>query len=272
MAVSNSRDWTLTRDNIITEALRKAKVIGVSQSASAAQISDAATTLELIIKAWQNKVTFFNSTDWTQKTFTASTVITGTDALNYTCIKGHTSSASDRPITGANWSTFWKQTGTGGAGWVTATNYTSIGDFDLDSTVIDIRRPFIRYLGIDYPEIRPVEMKDYLEIGDKTVTGRPRIVAIDRQLIPHLYLFPQPANTNYILHYVRIRKLQDFDAASNNADLVDGALQALVSETAYRLSFKYPTDNEIKNMLKADAEKDFLMLPTIDSRWGSVGT
>lgn len=271
MALSGSRDWTLTRDNIITEMLRRLKKIGVDQTASAEQIADGSITLNIIFKAWQNKVTFFNSIDWTQKTFTASTVITGTDNLNYTCIKGLTSSASDRPITGANWSTYYKQTGTGGIAWVTATPHTSIGDFDLDSDTIDIRRPFIRYAGIDYPFTRVAEMKDYLEITDKTVTGRPRLIAIDRQLTPHLYLFPQPANTNYVLHYTRIRKLQDFDAAANNADLPDSALQALVSELTYRSSFKYPVGDEVKKMLKADAEKDFLMLPSIDSRWGSAG-
>ena len=51
--------------------------------------------------------------------------VTGTDALNYSCIMGHTSVADNRPITGQNWRLYWHQTGSSGAAWVTATAYTN---------------------------------------------------------------------------------------------------------------------------------------------------
>jgi hypothetical protein len=54
-----------------------------------------------------------------------SSVVTGTDALDYTCIKAHESLAINRPITGASYSLYWKQTGTGGSAWATATDYTN---------------------------------------------------------------------------------------------------------------------------------------------------
>ena len=73
-----------------------------------------------------------------------TTIITGTDSLNYTCIMGHTSIADNRPITGANWRLYWRQTGTGGVAWATGTAYTNgellryvykrpIYDFDLST-------------------------------------------------------------------------------------------------------------------------------------------
>jgi hypothetical protein len=49
--------------------------------------------------------------------------VVGTDTLNYTCIRDHTSSSSDRPITGANWKFYWEQSGAAGIPWVTATSY-----------------------------------------------------------------------------------------------------------------------------------------------------
>jgi len=54
-----------------------------------------------------------------------SSVVTGTDSLDYSCIKAHESLAINRPITGASYSLYWKQTGTGGSAWATATDYTN---------------------------------------------------------------------------------------------------------------------------------------------------
>lgn len=53
MPTSNSTDWTLTRDQLITAALRKLGVLYEGQSANATQISDAATALNAMIKAFQ---------------------------------------------------------------------------------------------------------------------------------------------------------------------------------------------------------------------------
>ena len=51
--------------------------------------------------------------------------VVGTDTLNYKCILGHTSAAINRPITGASYPLYWKQEGSAGAAWVTATDYTN---------------------------------------------------------------------------------------------------------------------------------------------------
>jgi len=51
--------------------------------------------------------------------------VTGTDALIYTCIRDHTSTAADRPITGSNWRFYWTQAGGTGGGWVVTTAYDS---------------------------------------------------------------------------------------------------------------------------------------------------
>lgn len=51
--------------------------------------------------------------------------VTGSDALNYSCIRSHTSDSTNKPITGANWRLFWEQTGSSGSTWATATSYTA---------------------------------------------------------------------------------------------------------------------------------------------------
>jgi len=51
--------------------------------------------------------------------------VTGTDALNYSCIRTHTADSTNQPITGANWRLFWEQSGSSGSAWATGTAYTA---------------------------------------------------------------------------------------------------------------------------------------------------
>lgn len=52
MATSNSSNFSITRDQIITGALRLVGAVALGETPSAAQISEAAETLNLMIKAW----------------------------------------------------------------------------------------------------------------------------------------------------------------------------------------------------------------------------
>jgi len=83
--------------------------------------------------------------------------VTGTDALNYSCILKHTSIALTRPITGAAYRNFWTQTGSAGSTWVTDTDYTNgaiirmkykrpLFDFDLADDDPDLPLGWGNYL------------------------------------------------------------------------------------------------------------------------------
>ena len=52
MTTSGSYDFSVNRDQLITGALRLAGVIAQGETPSALQISDAATTLNMMVKAW----------------------------------------------------------------------------------------------------------------------------------------------------------------------------------------------------------------------------
>ncbi|MDD4985565.1 MAG: DUF2341 domain-containing protein, partial [Dehalococcoidales bacterium] len=54
-------------------------------------------------------------------------LVVGTNGTDYKCIKGHSSTSYDRPVTGANWATYWQSNSTTGKGvtWVTGTTYNS---------------------------------------------------------------------------------------------------------------------------------------------------
>lgn len=53
MATSNSTDWSLNRDQVITGALRKLAVLPSGGTPTAAQVSDASDALNAIVKAFQ---------------------------------------------------------------------------------------------------------------------------------------------------------------------------------------------------------------------------
>ncbi len=213
MALSGSYDFTMTRDTIISAAFRKS---GIS-TPNATDVTNAAEALNLICKALQTDNEIWTR-NWTQKTFSASSEVTGTDGSIYTCILSHTSAASNKPVTGANYSTYWIVKGTTGGTWVTATAYVSIGDFTLTDETVDIEKAFIRDTNSnDYP-VRIVPLTEYLSILDKSNTGRPYMLVFDKQLSPVVYLYYQPDVTTYVLHYLRIKRLQDFDASADNPD------------------------------------------------------
>ena len=55
-----------------------------------------------------------------------TSMVVGTDALYYLCIKDHTSAAADRPITGANYATYWQAVSTSTSTvWAASTAYYS---------------------------------------------------------------------------------------------------------------------------------------------------
>jgi len=63
---------------------------------------------------------------WPGKSSVGTTsVVLGTDGLNYSCIMGHESAAINRPITGSSYRLYWSQQGSGGTTWATGTDYTN---------------------------------------------------------------------------------------------------------------------------------------------------
>lgn len=77
--------------------------------------------------------------------------VVGADGNKYRCIYPHTSSASTRPTTGANWRMVWDLGGTGVSAWANSTAYTA-----AESLRLVIRRPIFDFDSADNtPDIPP---------------------------------------------------------------------------------------------------------------------
>lgn len=251
MTTSNSTDFNPQQQALAREVLERLSLVDPEESIEAAMLVSVRNTMNYIIKSWQNDHTFLHTRTWTQKTFTASSEVTGSDGNIYTCILSHTSSASNKPVTGANYAMYWTQKGDTGGVWVTATSYSAIGDFTADADTTEIEEAFVRDGGKDYA-VSIVSMNEYLQILDKTHTGRPYLLAFDKQLSPKVYLHYQPDLTTYVLHYLRTRKIEDFDGAANTADLRPEQLEALIATTAYKVAPKFNKPLQERLLLKDD--------------------
>lgn len=84
-------------------------------------------------------------------------VVTGTDAAAWKCIRSHTSDSTNRPITGANYLLYWESGGSGPSAWATGTSYTApqlirywykrpLYDFDASTDNPDLPQQWTRYL------------------------------------------------------------------------------------------------------------------------------
>ena len=93
--------------------------------------------------------------------FISGDVVTGTDANYYVCIKDHTSTTDDTPITGANYATYWVQDTALSAGgtWAEGTAYE-----DKRLIMRYWRRPVAMTAADDDPDI-PEKFIETLKVG-----------------------------------------------------------------------------------------------------------
>ena len=218
MAVSGVTSWDPTRNEIIADALFNVGAAGPDGDIRTEYMQLATRRLNSLVKSLQTEgMNRWLGTDGTY-TMTASEEVTGSDGNVYTCRKSHTSAATNKPVTGANWTTYWHKAGSTGGVWANATAYNSIADFNLGTDVISVSGAFYRDTNsVDYP-IELIPYNRFLELGSKYYTGTPVQIAIDWTLTPTVYMNPVPDNTRYVIHLRETREINDFTAAANTAD------------------------------------------------------
>jgi hypothetical protein len=224
MTTSGSYDFTRTRDQIIYRAFRIATQ--TEDDPTPNEVVDIAEALESYVKTLQDRHIHLWTREWVQKTLMASSEVTGTDASVYTCISSHTSASATRPITGANYSSRWYARGSTGGVWATSTAYANIGEFTCDADTLGIEDMFVRHDNNDTP-INPLTYEEYLAKPSKHETGLPNEYVFYREITPQVFLCPIPDATDYVIHYLRWRKLEDFDSGSNNPDMPENWINPL---------------------------------------------
>jgi hypothetical protein len=96
---------------------------------------------------------------------------------------------------------------------------------------------------------------EYLNIPNKTTTGRPSQFYFNRQISPELSLWPTPdSNTDQLVYYF-ITRIEDADTMKNTTDVPFRFLPCMAAGLAYYLAVKKAPERV--QLLKAIYEEEF---------------
>jgi len=265
-----AEDFTLILREMCERALRISRFTATGETSSPNHVTIASNAMNSMIKRWQSKNIHLWEMEWiTYPLSTASSEVVGSDGLNYKCIRGHTASSSNKPVTGTDWSTYWLQTGSSGSTWVDATAYTCIADFEINTDYLSIEKSFIRYSNTDYP-VSLIDKNKFFEVSDKTITGMPNLLFLEKLTTRKIHLLPQPDIETYVLHCYISKKLKDFDSLLDTPDrqnsidaIVYGTASSLLDEnTSDKIAteYKYYISNKARSYRKdmRKYEKEFV--------------
>jgi len=125
----------------------------------------------------------------------------------------------------------------------------------LGSDVIDALEVYVTRDGTDY-EMQRISRGEYVNLPNKSTTGRPTSFWFDRQIEPVINLWPAPSNSTDVLTYYYKRRIEDADALQNTTDMPFRLYPAAVAGLAYYLSLKRAPERA--QLLKQVYDEQFL--------------
>ena len=128
------------------------------------------------------------------------------------------------------------------------------GDYALDPDIIDILSLTVRRSGTDY-SLERLSRSDFLNIPNKTTSGRPSQFFLDRQITPNLKVWPVPDNSSDVIVYDALTRIQDADTFTNTMDVPFRFYPCLAAGLAYYISMKRAPERI--QILKAVYEEEF---------------
>ena len=125
-------------------------------------------------------------------------------------------------------------TGSSSSASTTITEDPSLSDVQA---TVDVLEAVIQRDSEDLSIVR-MGRQEYLSIPKKTTQGRPTQFYVDRQITPTMTVWPVPENSTDTLIFYRMKRLDDADAATNNAQIPFRFLPCLVAGLSYHIALK----------------------------------
>tara|TARA_R100001463_G_scaffold104767_2_gene159315 strand:- start:2222 stop:2908 length:687 start_codon:yes stop_codon:yes gene_type:complete len=150
--------------------------------------------------------------------------------------------------------------------WTVSPTSTSLtantSGYTLNSYTVDIEEATIRKTNSDNSvtdfELERITRDDYLNIPNKSDTGRPSQYFLDKQLTPVVYLYPTPDDSTDVLRFNERKRIEDITASTENVDIPDRFLPCAISGLAYYLALKRPQiEMQRRQELKVLYEEEF---------------
>ena len=130
----------------------------------------------------------------------------------------------------------------------------SDSEYSLGTDLIDILSLVVRRSGTDFTMTR-ISRDAFLNLPNKTSTGRPTQYFLDRQITPNLKLFPTPENSTDVIVYDALTRIQDADAQVNTMEIPFRFFPCLTAGLAYYIAMKRAPDRI--QLLKTVYEEEF---------------
>ena len=127
-------------------------------------------------------------------------------------------------------------------------------EYSLATDVIDILSLVVRRSGTDFSMTR-ISRDAFLNLPNKTSTGRPTQYFLDRQITPNLKLFPTPENSTDVIVYDALTRIQDADTPVNTMEVPFRFIPCLTAGLAYYIAMKKAPDRI--QLLKTVYEEEF---------------
>jgi hypothetical protein len=289
MALSNSNDFNLTRNEIIEESFRELGVKTPNRTLTNEEMNDGARTLNLFCKSliakglflWKSKqATLFLAANQAAYTIDGSTAHCTETYTETTTSAAAATSATDIVVTSAAGFVVGYNIGVylddNTIHWTTITVIASTTitlNAALPSAAASGVAVYVYQTKIDRPEnidnaqstipsgndIPMVKLSrdTYYNNPSKNTTGRPNQFYYDKQLTSGLIsIWPVPNNSSNKVEFSWIKQIFDFDAATDDPDFPVEWLQPIILGVAYRLCRKYGRlDMQEKEQLKRDADE-----------------
>ena len=134
-------------------------------------------------------------------------------------------------------------------------------EYTLTADVVDLLEVVVRRDNTDF-QVQRISRSDYQNLPNKTTSGRPSSIYVDKQIIPKINLWPAPDNSTDVLRYYFIQRIQDADAAINNMDAPFRFLPCMAAGLAYYLAVKKAPDRI--QLLKSIYEEEFQRASDMD--------
>ena len=127
-------------------------------------------------------------------------------------------------------------------------------EYSLGTDLIDILSLVVRRSGTDFTMTR-ISRDAFLNLPNKTSTGRPTQYFLDRQITPNLKIFPTPENSTDVIHYDALTRIQDADTQVNTMEIPFRFIPCRTAGLAYYIAMKKAPDRI--QLLKTVYEEEF---------------
>ena len=148
------------------------------------------------------------------------------------------------------------------------TSSYTLNTYDLDIVSAVIRQTDAASSSTDL-QLTRIGRTEYLNIPDKTSTGRPTQIFLDKQTTPVVKLWPTPDSTyTYSLVANTIQRIDDVSASAEDPEVPSRFMPCMASGLAYYIALKRNPEKSV--LLKQQYEQDFKLAADSDRSRASL--